>query len=322
VASSNSAPRPGRLLLLGSILAAAAMAQEPLPFTFDEEVRVQWVMVPVVVSSSSGYVEDLGVRDFRLFIDGQQVPIETFERDGRAAASLLLLQDLSGSMTLSDRLDLSRQTLNVLTAGLSSRDEVALVTFAHSRVRVDVPFTRDVEKLRREAAEWTPLGVTGLYDAMTWLPDVALGGQRLRRAAVVVTDGLDNASALEPERVTSLLRRYELPVYVLDLPGEEDGSQGPLVAMADQTGGLYFAIAAPDDVLEACRAINADLRHQYVLAFPTASGARSAAHQVQVEVRRSRRRQARHRSEYFGPPPSALAADGEGNVVPSSAKRR
>lgn len=302
---------------------SAAAQQEPVPFTFNEEVRVEWVMVPVVVTSPGGYVDDLDRKDFRLYVDGRATPIETFERDGKAPASLLFLQDLSGSMNLSRRLDLSRQAMNVITAGLAPRDEVALVSFSNAQVRVDVPFTRDVDHLRQVAYGWTALGVTGLYDAMIWLPEVALGGQRLRRAAVVVTDGLDNASEIDPARVTALLRRYELPVYVLDLHDEgEEGAAAPLEAMAAQTGGLRFVVDSPAAVTEGCRTIGEDLRHQYVLAFPTDSESKAKAHRVQVIVPRSRRRQARYRSEYFGPAPSAWHTDGETAVVPSSRKRR
>ena len=73
-------------------------AQEPATPSFQDEVSVGLVLVPVVVRSGAGYAKNLDQGDFRLLVEGKPAAIESFERRSDAPASVVLLQDLSGSM--------------------------------------------------------------------------------------------------------------------------------------------------------------------------------------------------------------------------------
>src|SRR4029077_7083861 len=98
--------RMAALALVASLAASAAMAQSPQPPQapqpatpeFQDEVSVGLVLVPVVIRAGAGYARSLEKQDFRLSVEGRPVAIESFERRSDAPASLILLQDLSGSM--------------------------------------------------------------------------------------------------------------------------------------------------------------------------------------------------------------------------------
>src|SRR5689334_4330228 len=102
---SADAMRRGHLLhrllplLVLALMVRPGLAQEPeASATFEEEVSVGYVLVPLVVRSGAGYADRLDQDDFRLLVDGKPVKIDSFERRADAPASVVFLQDLSGSM--------------------------------------------------------------------------------------------------------------------------------------------------------------------------------------------------------------------------------
>src|SRR5947209_20579158 len=114
--------QPIRILLCVLLLLAfgggPGAAQEPqgLPepgtkFS-GEEVAVGYVLVPVIVrSNSGGYANRLDKKDFRLLVDGRPAPVDSFEQRAEAPASIVFLQDLSGSMEAGGKLEASRRAV-------------------------------------------------------------------------------------------------------------------------------------------------------------------------------------------------------------------
>jgi Ca-activated chloride channel family protein len=308
--------RRSRALLLGLALLALpgpaggqdrrAEPQRPIG-TFSERTAVNWVLVPVGVRDDAGWVADLRRRDFRLFVDGRRVAFPDFEAGVEAPVSLVLLQDLSGSMANGGKLDASRRFLGHLLAAARSADELALATFAGGRLTVEVPFTREESVLAEAMALWRGYGTTAIHDAVAWIPDIAFEGRHGRRAVVLVTDGVDNASAIAPEVARGIVRRARLPVYVLGLGRDEPPPPGGdtygdlLRRLAAASGGGYFPVARPEEANGVAGRLLDELRHQYVLAFP------AAPEPVVERVLRVTVREAGttvyHRRAYYGGPP-------------------
>jgi len=284
---------------------------------YQESVEVRWVLVPVVVRGPDGYVKGLGKEDFHLAIDGRPIPVASFEAGEDAPVSLHLLQDLSGSMANANKLDMSWRVLSFFLSSAEPRDEYAVTTFAGGEVTVQVPFTSDLWEVRRNKRSWQPYGVTALHDAVAWLPELTLGSRNAKRVAVLVTDGADNASVILPEQARQMVRKAELPVYVLGLGtgvssvGNRDGDPRYRYAdllrlLAEQTGGRYVSIGHPREARRVCVDIWQDLRHQYVLGFrvdPGDPGNQDRYHEIQVTVK-GRKRTAIHRQGYHGGAPS------------------
>ena len=300
--------------LLG--VAAAQLDQEAAP-AFEEEVSVGYVLVPVVVRAGAGYARNLDQEDFRLLVDGRPAPIDSFERRAEAPASVLLLQDLSGSMANSGRLELSREVVRFFTGHALPGDEFAVATFAGDSVGVEVPFTAELSVLRESSEAWTAWGTTALHDAVAWMPEISLKGRNPKRFALLITDGVDNASKITPEQAREIVQKAQLPTYVLGLDSgnpyelSEEGEKiyryaDVLNLLAATTGGRYFSIRGREDLQEALTAILEDLRHQYVLGFPTGDGP-SRFRRVQVEVKGDSRRTFVFRRGYQGPPPASAS---------------
>lgn len=305
------------LLLAGTAATMEAMQaleamQEP-DAGFEEVVAVGYVLVPVVVRTPSGFADRLDKEDFTLRVDGRKVAIESFERRAEAPASLVFLQDLSGSMATNSKLDVSRRALDYFLDRSLPGDEFALATFASGTGQIDVPFTTDRLPLDETSRRWRGWGTTALHDAIAWLPDIAEGAKNPRRFALLITDGEDNASQIPPEAARELVRRAQVPVYVLGLeagnPFELNREGEKLYRYADvlqllalQSGGRYYPISVPQDLDLTLQAISEDLRHQYVLGFSTGAGA-SAYRKIEVQVS-GKERSVFSRRGYQGLPPA------------------
>ncbi len=262
---------------------------------FEAAVEVEWILVPVVVRSSSGYLRGLDAEDFVLAVDGHPVTLDSFENRADAPVSLIHLQDLSGSMALGDKLETSRRALGCFLDHTQPGDEIALATFASGRIQVEVPLTTDLGVVREAMASWRGYGTTALHDAVSWLPDIAVREHSVKRAALLISDGVDNASVLSSGAARAMVRQAQMPVYVLGL---ESGSPFELNAegrkrhryadglnlLAHLTGGQYHAIQGHKGLTEACRAMVEDLRAQYVLGFATGSGGDSAQRALRVDI--------------------------------------
>lgn len=273
----------------------APKAAAPEDANFAGEVSVGYVLVPVVVRSGDGYVTTLADEDFKLFVDGRPVAFDSFEKRTDAPISVVFLQDLSGSMAHGGRIEASREAVRHFLDDAQLADEFAIASFAGPYTQVEVPFTGDLEAVREALATWEPYGQTALHDAVALLPEISAGGSHAKRAAILITDGVDNASSIPPNEARELVRQAQVPVYVLGMgsgsPYELSEAGQKIHRFADvlnllalYSGGRYFAVGGPDDLKEALVAIADDLRHQYVLGFTTSGTGKEASRRITVEV--------------------------------------
>jgi VWFA-related protein len=304
------------LLLAGFLTAQTALPQEPPTSTFSDEVSVGLVLVPVVVRSGEGYAKNLDKEDFRLRVEGKRVPIESFERRSDAPASVVLLQDLSGSMATAGKLEQSREVMRFFLDKALPGDEFSIATFAGDQLQVDVPFTSDRTVLREASDRWEAYGTTALHDAVARMPQISLEGRNPKRFAILITDGVDNASRITPEQARAIVQEAQLPTYVLGMgsgnPYELNAEGKKVYRYADVlsllaavTGGRYYSISSNEDLQKALTAILDDVRHQYVLGFSTGDGAvRFRNLQVEVKSKGKDRRTVVFRRGYKGTPPA------------------
>lgn len=301
----------------------AAQVPGTLGSGFQEEVSVGYVLVPIVARRASGaYATDLKPDDFRLLVNGQVVDFESFEQGDRAPVSLMFLQDLSGSMANSNKIALSRTVLDRLLMGHRPGDKWGLTSFSSGSVSVDVPFTDDVALLRQSADTWRPYGTTALHDAVAWLPDLTADVHSARRAAVVLTDGVDNASRIDPYTAREKVRQAELPVYVLGLSTgdieslDRNGEKvyryaDVLNLLSHLTGGHYFPVVSQSDAILACAKIVSEIRNQYVIGFPTSALGTPTYHEIVVQPRNKKKLELTFRHGYTGTLPKGLTPSGQ-----------
>ena len=287
---------------------------------FADDTAVTWVLAPTVVTGLRRPFEPLTRDAFRLEIDGEEVAIESFDVGRENPMSLLFFQDLSGSMANGGKLAASQRALCCHLDTAKEGDEMAVVTFASGSILVDVPLTAELAVVAEQAASWRAYGTTALHDAIAWIPDIHLSPGKTP-AAILLTDGIDNASVLDAEAARSLVRRAQVPVYVLALrgrraaPRRSAAREKPSTAneflpyarvlrrLAESTGGSYFEIHRPDDVDRACAAITEELRNRYTLGFPLSTQGEETYHGLRITLP-GHSVQLRHRAGYLGLAPN------------------
>lgn len=286
---------------------------DPPQQTFTDEFSVSWILVPVSVKNRKGHVRGLDREDFELKVDGRPVRFADFESRGEVPWSIVFLQDLSGSMALSGKLEQSKKAILSFLDQARPGDEFALASFAGDVTAIDVPFTENQRPLRETLARWEAYGRTGLHDAVSLLPQITGDSRNVKRAVILITDGADNASRIPPNQARDIVRRAALPVFVLGLESGDPFSVSAegeklsryadvLNLLSSSTGGRYVAIEGSDDLAQACTSIAEELRWQYVLGFETVASGESRFRPISVAVRK-RGVEVAYRRGYRGKPP-------------------
>ncbi|HEY2904586.1 MAG TPA: VWA domain-containing protein [Vicinamibacterales bacterium] len=240
---------------------------------------VDLVRVSAVVRDRKGrFVQDLSAHDFEILDGGLKRSITDFRND-QSGVSIALLFDVSGSMEA--KLPKAREAADHVLSWLNPKsDEAAVFTF-DTRLDQITPFTSGLKTLPAAMANLTPFGATSLRDAIAQTAERVGGREGRRRAVVVLTDGNDNASRLEPGEVASIASAIDVPVYIfgivasIDNPAEDIATSsadhsalsGPLADLSARTGGHVFTSSTPGQRSIAARQIVDELRHQYLIAF-------------------------------------------------------
>ena len=270
----------GRVLAVSTALAIASASasgpgddvQETLTLT--EKVRL--VLLPTTVTTRSGKpVRGLEFEDFRLYQDGAVQRIDLFSTEQDSAISLAFLLDVSGSMGLGGRLDEAKRGIRVFVESLGSDDRMGLICFADSQVEWVTDFTRDRAAFLQRLTVQHADGRTALYDALAASPRLVDEQITGRKAIVLITDGLENASEMGRLRATWLARRVAIPIYTLSFipmreslhPRRVREALRVLGRFSEETGGTLFTIHQSADLTRAVGRIQEELRHQYVIGF-------------------------------------------------------
>lgn len=233
--------------------------------------------MPVTVRDAKGrLVAHLEKDAFRLFVDGMEVPITSFWREGGLPIAYVFVVDTSGSMN-GRRLAKVREAIGEFLRGLKAGDEVSLITFGANEVHRKLRLGADPRALPPLLDRLSGYGTTALYDVLSAAPRFFEGSKALRRAALLFTDGVDTASQLTAEGALALLQDLQDPLYVFGIeppPGEAAEGltyEALLQRFAQATGGRYLRVETLDSLRSMAQDLRRELGQRYIIAF-TPSG--------------------------------------------------
>jgi Ca-activated chloride channel family protein len=165
-----------------------------------------------------------------------------------------------------------------------------------TRLEESTPFTSGLRTLPPALSKVMPFGATSLFDAIARTSERVAAREGRRRAVVVFTDGNDNASRMTPAQVSGIASAIDVPVYIFGVVSSIDNPSsdlatgptksplaGPLVDLANLTGGHVFVSSSPVERSLAARQIVEELRHQYLIAFESSGD--PGWHRLAVRVR-------------------------------------
>ena len=247
---------------------------------------VDLVTVSATVRDGKGrLVKTLTKKDFEILDRGEKRAISEF-RSERAPLSLAILFDVSGSMNSENMSSAKFAAFHLISQLEDGRDEAGLFAF-DSRLHEVAPFSVDTRALKGALGEVDPFGATSLHDAISAAAERVATRPNVRRAVVVLTDGVDTASRLTPAQVSAKAAAIDVPVYIvatvspLDDPGSDHAtpgakrqapaSIGTIEDLSRWTGGALYYSSTSASAYQAARAVVEELRHLYLIAFEPGS---------------------------------------------------
>ncbi|MDB5108474.1 MAG: von Willebrand factor, type, partial [Candidatus Binatus sp.] len=255
--------------------------------------------VTVTVTDPAGsYVTGLQKDDFKLYMDGQQRPIEFFRQDLNTPVSVGILVDTSGSMQ--PKIPQARAAISQFLRDLNDRDDVFLFAFSSHPFLLQ-GFTTNHALVLQRLELLHAYGQTALFDVIMQGLMMVQHGRYDKKALLVVTDGMDNSSASTVNQVVAQARRMGVLVYSIGI-GDPNASGlsiaiGPFAlgggaedrvdaetmhTLSTETGAKTYIVRQAGDgelLRRACENISLELREQYTVGFlapdPSAGGYRS-----------------------------------------------
>lgn len=260
-----------------------------------------------VIDPSGRYVTGLAKDDFKLYENGEQRPIVFFRRDLNTPVSIGILVDTSGSMQ--PKILQARAAIAQFLRDLNDRDDIFLFAFS-DRPFLLQPFTSDHSLLMSRLGLLHAFGRTALYDVILEGLRTVSRGRFDKKALLVVTDGMDTASAASVEQVVQQARSWGVLVYSIGI-GNPNATAlsafsfalGPfglgsgadqdrvdaetLQTLSTETGAKTFIISEVGDgelLRQATAAISRELREQYTVGFLSPNPERTGYRSLRVEV--------------------------------------
>jgi VWFA-related protein len=288
-------PMPGRLMTTGCVAAAAlavAHAQQPLP-TFGTTTRT--VAVYATVTDAQGRLAPSLTRDnFEIDDNGVKQELTVFSNDVQPITGIMLL-DRSGSMK--PNFELEVRAAETFIYSMLVEDRLRIGNFGRNIVIEPDDFTSDHDLLFKVLhGDLQGDGPTPLWNAIDRAID-KLVLEKSRRVVLALSDGVDepldfsgHAKSMKDEMKRA--EENDIMIYAVGMEGLAPMQQRPspgfggrgimpqrrdqppmqkpdeqMAKIAAATGGGYFDLTSPVDLLGRFDRVIDELHHQYALGF-------------------------------------------------------
>ncbi len=259
--------------------------------------------VTVTVTDQSGhYVTGLQKGDFRIFVDGIQRPFEFLRRDTSTPVSVGILVDTSGSME--PKIPQARAAIAQFIRDLNSSDDLFLYAFSDRQFLLQ-PFTTNHDRAVNRLGLLHAYGDTAIFDTIIDGLYMVNRGRYDKRALLVVTDGMDDASRATLAQVVGRARRMGVLIYSIGI-GDPNPSRGAfglrallfggdrdhvdaemLRELSTETGArtyLLGEVGSGELLRQDCAAISNELREQYTAGFVVPDPSRPGYRSLRVDI--------------------------------------
>jgi len=273
------------VLIAGSLLAFAPYSVPLVPQGQGDDqdlvVRItqvdtsQFPQVTVYLSVTDAAGEPAGVDPARLVLSEEGADIQVVSVQGMGeveALTTLLVVDVSGSMNVSGKLAAAQDAARAYVAQMRPGDRAGLIAF-NTQVEVLQPITAETDEMLAAIERLKASNDTALYDALAKAIEV-LGPHSGRKAILVLTDGMDNSSAVTPEGALQGIGPGGLSISAIGLgdPAQPSGSwarldEGVLRDLAGRAGGEYGAVADAEALRRLYERLGLALQSEYVVTY-------------------------------------------------------
>ncbi|MFB3906674.1 MAG: VWA domain-containing protein [Acidobacteriota bacterium] len=197
------------LLVVGFAFPMPGFAQVSSPRF---RVEASFIKVPVTVSDGHGRpIQDLGIRNFKIFDEGEERPIDNFVLDKNPVHVVMLL-DMSGSVR--EEIDEIKDAAVSFAKAFDKEDRIAVMTFADDLDLLQ-DWTNDTGKIRKSLKKAKPGYRTALFDALQQVARNRFRSVTGKKVIIVLTDGVDNESQTAYETVLKQFVQSDVALYIV-----------------------------------------------------------------------------------------------------------
>jgi Ca-activated chloride channel homolog len=307
--------------LSGSALAGSQSQDKSSPYIISQEVNL--VALPVVVRDRRGrFVSGLEASNFQVREDGRPQTITLFRKEDIPVTTGLVV-DHSSSMA-ARQLEVIEGAQAFVQAS-NAQDREFVINFGETvsfGLPANVAFTSDANILRDALSTPYATGRTALYDAVLVAIKHLQEDDREKKVLILISDGGDSASRHSFADVRRMAQSTGVVIYAIGLLDEHNADQNPkiLEKLAAMTGGEAYIPNSFVEVINVCRVIATDIRHQYTVGYNPPDSARPGYRKIHISASAPGHEKlvARTRAGYFLPPktPAPTQSSGAGGQNP------
>lgn len=257
-------------------------------------LHVDEVDLPFVVADRHHHwITNLSQDEIRLSDNGlPPESIRMFESRTGLPLRVGLIVDKSDSVLQQFKYEKDAAALFISRLMNSPQDLAFVLGFSDQPALVQ-DLTPDTQALATAVRNLTLGGGTAVYDAVHFACE-RLSQQKdrgyTRRVLVLLTDGDDNRSELQPARIIEEALRQNVVVIVLDTnpaPAYDDPKHRTLEKLATVTGGQVLPAGNKKQLAKAFEELSARLRSYYLLAYRPSQFTRDGSfHKIQLKSTR------------------------------------
>jgi len=175
-------------------------------------VEASFIKVPVTVADGRGRpIQDLGPRNFKIFDEGEERPIDNFVLD-KNPVNVVVLLDMSGSVR--EEIDEIKEAAASFSRAFDKEDRIAVMTFADKLDQLQ-DWTNDPAKVRKSIKKAKPGYRTALYDALQEVGRNRFRSVTGKKVIIVLTDCVDNESQTGYDTVLRQFLQSDVVLYIV-----------------------------------------------------------------------------------------------------------
>ena len=268
------------LLISGAVHPQTVHAQNGIVLQITQVDTSEFPMVRVYISVRDANGEPLAINPDILVLKENGVAVDAQNIQGTETVdelTSLLVMDVSGSMNFAGKLDAAKKAAKDYVGQLRSQDQAGIVTF-NTKVNVVSDVTLNHSTLLKAIDKIQAKDDTAMYDALAKAVEM-LNPLPGRKAIIVMTDGMDNASQSTPEEVLSGIGYSGLSISTIGLGIIPEGETEPdvykgldqeiLTMLAEKAGGRYGFVEDEQALADLYDQMRRALQSEIVITYTT-----------------------------------------------------
>src|SRR5262245_42625115 len=210
------------VLTVALLLAAVAPLPARQESTFKLNVDVDLVEIHVSVTDQNDRpVGNLTKENFRLIEDRVQQDLAVFKHEDLPVSLGLVIDNSRSIEPRKQRLDAAA----VSFVRKSNPDDETFIVHFDNEARLAKDFTSSIAALETTLGSVKPFGQTAIYDALILALDHMDSAKHTKKAILLITDGVDNASQHTLGEAIDATKRAHVAVYTVGLLSASGGQK-------------------------------------------------------------------------------------------------